>query len=148
MIFSFIPHTAHALDPVVAGFSVNGEAINPKCIQLMQPWISDNNFSVRQIVLEECQNSNLASEGISNIAREENVISFYDDPKDAHSYFGYEVLGVTDTGLFVVSHSGDIAIYRIESQKIFTDVLNHKSKQQHTITYIGSSWTPCLQGGE
>ncbi len=139
--------SAVALDPVEAGFSVNGEPINPKCIQLMQTLISDKEISIREIILDECQSSNLAFEGMENQGRKGNKIYYFEDPNDGHSYFWYEVYGVTKSGLFAVGHKGLIGIYRISSEHVYSDILEHKTSRKQILTYLGNSWLPCQQGG-
>ena len=46
-------------------FLINNNIINPACIKILQPNLSESSeIIIHSIVLESCQNSNLAFEGI------------------------------------------------------------------------------------
>ncbi|OEJ65648.1 hypothetical protein [Magnetovibrio blakemorei] len=142
-ILFFTATPALAIDPVAVGFSVNGKPINPKCINLMQAWMSDTETSIREIVLDECQTSNLAFEGIENQGQTGDTVYYYEDPKDAHSYFGYDVIGVTESGLYVLKHGYEIGIYRIRSGQLYSDILKGETQTRRIITFLGSSSLKC-----
>ena len=75
---------------------IDGEVVNPVCIKLMQPWLSekvDEPVIIRSIILDTCQNSNLAYGGQNPTISDDKKVSFYEDPNDGYSYFGYIFLG-------------------------------------------------------
>lgn len=124
-----------------SGFTVNGEAINPVCINRMRPWQSDKDIIVKSIVLEECQKSNWA---------------FHEKPVDIKNgvvstevegeSFSYKVIGKTTGGLFIVHHSGnELAAYRIDEQQVKPDMLKPDTRKVHVLTTVSDTFVPCFK---
>ena len=127
---------------------INGKVVNPACIKLMQPWLSENVDSpviIRSIVLDTCQNSNLAYEGRKPTISDDKTVSFYKDPDNGHSYFGYIYLGKTSKGKNYIYHNGTIGSYTITKENMITDFKKNTSKSVTVITKLGSSFIPCFQ---
>ena len=127
---------------------INGKVVNPACIKLMQPWLSENVDSpviIRSIVLDTCQNSNLAYEGQKPTISDDKKVSFYKDPNDGHSFFGYTYLGKTSKGKNYIYHNGTIGSYTITKENMITDFKKNTSRSVTVITKLGSSFIPCFQ---
>jgi hypothetical protein len=123
------------------GFSVNGEAINPVCISRMRPWQSDKDIIVKSIVLEECQKSNWAFHE-KPIDIKNDVVSTEVEGEN----FGYKVIGKTDSGLFIVHHSGnELAAYRIDEQQVKPDMLKPDTRKVHVLTVVSDTFVPCFK---
>lgn len=119
LIILFLVTKISFADDNMFGFALNGEPINPKCVELLQPWISDYGIIIRSIVVDTCQESNLAFEGKYNInISNDGTVGYYEDPQDGHTYFGYKVLGLTANNIYVVQHMGKLGFYRIQNSKI------------------------------
>jgi len=127
---------------------INGDVVNPACIKLMQPWSSENAKSpviIRSIVLDTCQNSNLAFKGQEPIISDDKRVSFYKDPDDGHSYFGYIYLGKTSKGKNYIYHNGTIGAYTITQENMIIDLQKKTSKNVTVINKLGDSFIPCFQ---
>ena len=125
-------------------FKIDGQVINPACIKLMQPWKSEHsNIIVRSIVLENCQNSNVAFSGIQ--AYKNGETSYCEDPNDGHTCFEYKYLGKTDDGTYFLFHQGYVGAYFISEKKLKDDLKVKKSTRLHVLTKIGDSLIPCFQ---
>ena len=61
------------------GFNFQGKTINPKCINLLQPWMSDGATIIKSIIVNTCQNSNQAYEGIGFDVQKDGTITYYAD---------------------------------------------------------------------
>lgn len=122
------------------GFNLNSEAINPVCINKMRPGLSDQGIIVKSIILENCQNSNWGFHS-KPINIKGNEIS---TELEEGEVFSYEVIGKTDSGLFIVFHTGYIAAYSIEEQIIKKDLLKPETEKIHVLTIIGDSFVPCF----
>lgn len=60
--------------------------------------------------------------------------------------FSYQVIGKTDSGLFIVQHTGnDIAAYRIDEQAIKPDLLKLETEKVHILTVVSDSFVPCFK---
>ena len=113
------------------GFTQGESPINPKCIQLMQPSISESSefgIIINSVIIDSCQNSNLAYEGRDFSASEEGEVSYLEDPNDPHSHFSYKVLGRTLNNIYVLFHDGYIGLYRLEEKNIRFDFSESNSK--------------------
>ncbi len=133
------------------GFAVEGRIINPKCIELLQPWASeaaDTSAIITSINLENCQDSEIAATGQSFTIGDDKSVSFLGDPDDAHSYFSYKVLGITDKNIFALFHGGTIGIYKIVEIKEDHDFLAQTSRTGHVLTKLGQSFVPCFISGK
>ena len=129
------------------GFNLDGKAINPACINMMQNWISEDADSpsiVQSIDISSCQNSNIAYKGIKPNVSADGVVSYYENDKDPHSYFGYSVIGKLNN-LFVLAYSGHVGLYKLEHKNISYDFVNNKSANSIVLTKISDSWVPCIQ---
>ena len=127
---------------------IDGEVVNPSCIKLMQPWLSENADSpviIRSIVIDTCQNSNLAYKGQKPTISDDKTVSFYKDIDDAHSYFGYTYLGKTSKGKNYLYHNGTIGVYTITKENMITDLQKNTSKRVTVISKLGDSLIPCFQ---
>ena len=123
------------------GFSLNGKAINPVCLQKMRPWDSDNGIIVRSIVLETCQDSNWAFNDTPAQVKGDTVSTVIENEP-----FSYQVLGRTTSGVFLVKQTGnEIFAYRIETTPVKADLLEGKAAPAHVLTALGRSFVPCLQ---
>jgi hypothetical protein len=142
-IITIIALQAQAAQPY-KGFNLNGQAINPVCISKMRPLISDGGIIVKSIVLEQCQNSDWAFHD-KPISTTENKVTTEIEGEN----FSYEVIGKTDSGLFIVHHTGNnIAAYRIDKQTIKPDLLKPETKKVHTLTNVGESFVPCFKSAK
>lgn len=101
------------------GFVHKNEPINPKCVYLLQPWMSDYGIVIRSIVVSTCHESNLAFEGREHASiSDDGTVGYYENPADGHSYFGYKVLGRTANNIYVLQHLGELGFYRLEDTSI------------------------------
>ncbi len=133
------------------GFIYKGAIINPKCVNLLQTWSSESSaYGIinRSIIIDSCQDSNLAYEGRDFSVGKDGTVSYYEDPRDAHSYFGYKVVGRTLNNIFALFHSGYIGLYRLEEQEITFDFSQKTKKSVLVLTKISGSWTPCFDAAE
>lgn len=123
------------------GFNLGGKAINPTCLQKMQPWASDSGIIVRSIVLETCQASNWAFNDNPVEVKGDTVSTTVEDEP-----FSYQVLGKTTSGVFLVLQTGnEINAYRIEATQVKSDLLAARTTPVHVLTLLGQSFVPCLQ---
>ena len=126
------------------GFTHAGQPINPKCVNLLQPWMSDYGIIVRSLVIDTCQESNLAFEGRENVSlSNEGTVSYYEDPNDSHTYFGYKVLGVTQSNIHVLQHMGELGFYRLERMKL-RPYFNEDTEISMVLTKLSSDDSYCF----
>ena len=130
------------------GFDYEGKVINPKCVNLLQTSISDSAIITRSIIIDTCQDSNLASEGIDFSIKDDGNVSYYEDPSDGHTYFGYRVVGRTLNNVFVLFHNGYIGLYTLSKQKIRFDFSKNEPKLVTLLTKLSDTYTPCFQSAE
>jgi len=124
-------------------FLINGNTINPACIKILQTSLAESSeIIIHSLVLESCQDSNLASVGMNSYKKGET--SFCSDPDDGHTCFSYKVLGTTKNNIFYLFHSGYIGAYTIKKQPIY-NLETNKSLTVHILTKVGSSFIPCFQ---
>jgi hypothetical protein len=131
------------------GFNIGGEVINPMCLQKMRPWFSDGGIIVKSIVLDNCQNSNWAY-ATNPITIDGNVVSTKVEGAVASEVesevFSYEVVGRTDSGVFVLRLSDNwVAAYRIDEQVVKDELFKPQTSKVHVLIALGESWVPCLQ---
>lgn len=129
------------------GFNYQGKVINPKCVNLLQAWNSESlkyGIIMESIVIDSCQDSNIASEGTDYSVSENGTVSYYEDPKDAYTYFGYRVVGITQNNVFVLRHSGNIGLYRLNKQNVIFDFSKSDAKSVKVLTKLSDSWIPCF----
>jgi len=127
---------------------ITGEIVNPVCIKLMQPWSSENTDSpviIKSIVLDTCQNSNLAFNGQKITIDNNGTISYHQDLNDGHSHFAYRYLGKTLKGTSYIFHNGTIGAYTITKENIITDLRNNTIKSVSVINKLGDLFVPCFQ---
>lgn len=127
---------------------VSGEIVNPACIKLMQPWLSESADSpviIKSVVLDTCQNSNLAFSGQSPTVDDNGTVSYCEDPNDAHSCFAYLYLGKTLKGTNYIFHNGTIGAYTITRESVITDLQKNTIKSVGVINKLGDSFIPCFQ---
>lgn len=128
------------------GFTLNGEVVNPRCLDLLQTSPAENTSIIqRSLVLETCQTSELAYTGQDYAIDNNNTIYYYGDPDEGRSYFGYRVLGQTTDGIFVIYHVGTIALYQIETETIDFDFLNSQPEAVQVLTKLSESFVPCFR---
>ncbi len=129
---------------------IDGKAVNPACIELMQPWLSEksnDNVIIKSVVLDTCQNSNLAFKGREPTVNDDGTISYYKDPDDGHSRFAYRYLGKTSKGIHYIFHNGNIGVYSITNEKIISDLQKNTTRNVTVINKLGDSFVPCFQDG-
>ncbi len=126
------------------GFSYEGKVINPKCVNLLQSWQSDSGIITRSIIIDSCQDSNLAFEGKNLSISHDGTVSYYEDPNDGHSKFGYRVVGRTLNNVFVLFHQGYIGLYRLREQNVTSDFSKNKEKSVMVLTKLSDAWMPCF----
>jgi hypothetical protein len=129
------------------GFEYEGEAINPKCVNLLQTWISESTeFGIitSSIIIDSCQDSNLAFEGKDYSIRNDGTVSYYEDPDDGHSYFGYRVVGRTLNNVFVLFHSEYIGLYSLTEQDMRFDFSKNKTKTVKVLAKLSETYMPCF----
>ncbi len=127
------------------GFTLGSEIINPKCVNLLQTWISEKaSIIVQSVVLKTCQNSNLAFEGKTYKVDDDGKVS-YQEPDDPTSQFSYQVVGRTDNGYHALYHDGYIGIYKIENRDLYFDINSQPKRPVAVLSKIGStSFLPCI----
>jgi hypothetical protein len=133
------------------GFSHQGKAINPKCVNLLQTWISESpeyGIITKSIVIDSCQDSNLAYEGKDYSVSKDGTVSYYEDPQDGHSHFGYRVVGRTLNNVFVIFHSGSIGLYRLQERDVIFDFSQSDAKSVKVLTKLSGTWMPCFKSAE
>lgn len=125
-------------------FKIDRQVINPACIKLMQTWESEHsNVIIRSIVLENCQNSNVAFSGIE--AYKNGETSYCEDPNDGHTCFEYKYLGKTDDGTYFLFHQGYVGAYLISKETLTDELKVEKKKTVHILTKVGDSLIPCFE---
>lgn len=132
----------------MAEFSHNGEPINPKCLNLLQPWLSESPESsiiIRSIVIDTCQSSNLAYSGANFTVDESGYVSYYEDPDDSRTLFKYKVLGVTSDDVFALYHLGAVGLYSIREQTLNFDFYKEQVRKVKILTKLSETWMPCLK---
>lgn len=139
---------AKEVKPLLAlehGFSYKGEIINPQCVDLLQAWISEaHSIILRSVVIDNCQDSNIAFEGQNYEVSPDGTVYYIENPKDHHSYFGYKVLGETERGIFALLHSGSIGLYKLETKPIRFDFSKSEIQNVKVLTKLSETYTPCL----
>ncbi|MDB5526574.1 MAG: hypothetical protein JWM58_4337 [Rhizobium sp.] len=131
------------------GFTINGEVINPMCLQNMHPWYSDGDIIIKSLNLDYCQNSNWAF-AANPIKVEGDVVSTKVQgavmSEVTSDSFSYKPIGKTTDGLFIVMlpDNGEIAAYRIDERIVKDDLFGTKTSKVHILTAIGQSWFRCL----
>ena len=126
------------------GFTHAGQPINPKCVNLLQPWMSDYGIIVRSLVIDTCQDSNLAFEGRENVSlSDDGTVSYYEDPNDGHTYFGYKVLGVTQNNIHVLQHMGELGFYKLEKMEL-RPYFNEEAEISTVLTKLSSDDSYCF----
>jgi len=126
------------------GFTHAGQPINPKCVNLLQPWMSDYGIIVRSLVIDTCQDSNLAFEGRENVSlSDDGTVSYYEDPNDGHTYFGYKVLGVTQNNIYVLQHMGELGFYKLEKMEL-KPYFNEQTEMSTVLTKLSSDDSYCF----
>ncbi|MGR5308096.1 hypothetical protein [Vibrio mediterranei] len=142
---------AAPLSPVDYGFHHNGNIINPKCVNLLQAWNSESpqyGIILRSVIIDSCQESNLAFKGRDYHVSSDGSVSYYEDPDDGHSYFKYEVLGKTERGIFALAHLGYIGLYRLENQPVDFDFNYSNEQMVSVLTKLSQSWVPCFRSAQ
>ncbi len=127
---------------------IAGEIVNPACIKLMQPWSSesaDSTVIIKSVVLDTCQNSNLAFNGQKPTIDDNGTVSYYEDPTDGHSRFVYQYLGKTLKGTSYIFHNGTIGAYAITRENVITDLQKNTIKSVAVINKLGDLFVPCFQ---
>ncbi len=127
---------------------INREIVNPACIKLMQPWSSENSNStviIKSVVLDSCQNSNLAFEGRIPTIDDNGTVSYYEDTTDTHSYFAYRYLGKTTEDISYIFHNGTIGAYTVTRKNIITNLQHNTTKRVSVINKLGDLFVPCFQ---
>ena len=127
---------------------INAKVVNPACIKLMQPWSSENANSpiiIKSIVLDACQESNLAFKGQNPVLGDDGTVTYYEDENDVHSRFSYRYLGVLSNGRHYIYHNGTIGVYSISKEDIVIDILKNATKSVSVINKLGDSLVPCFQ---
>lgn len=146
--FTAFAQDKEPLSPIVFGFRHNGNIINPKCINLLQTFESESpefGIILRSVIIDSCQESNLAFKGRDYHLSSDGSVSYYGDLDDGHSYFKYEVLGKTERGVFALAHSGYIGLYRLESQPVDFDFNYSNEQMVSVLTKLSQSWMPCFR---
>lgn len=149
--FTAFSQDEEPLSPVVHGFHHNGNIINPKCINLLQTSKSESpefGIILRSVIIDSCQESNLAFKGRDYHLSSDGSVSYYEDPDDGHSYFKYEVLGKTERGVFALAHSGYIGLYRLENQPVDFDFNYSNEQRVNVLTKLSQSWVPCFRSAQ
>ena len=128
------------------GFNYKGQAINPNCVNLLQTWSSENaNTIIRSIIVDTCQESNLASEGADFSSKEDGTIYYYEDPDDRWSYFGYKVIGKSSEDIFVLQHGRSIGLYRLEHKNLSFDFSVNTLDSVRVLVKLSEADIPCFQ---
>ena len=133
------------------GFDFKGKIINPKCVNLLQTWASESpEFPIitRSIIIDGCQDSNLAFEGKEFKIQENGTVSYYENPNDVRSNFGYRVLGRSLNNIFILFHSGYLGLYRLDDRNITFDFSKQQKRKVTILTKISESWLPCFNSLE
>ncbi len=141
------PRTAAVEHP--EEFLLEGKVINPKCVHLLQASISEHaSIIVRSVILETCQESNLAYEGQQYTKNQDGTILYCEDPEDWHSCFSYRVLGRTANGIFLLYHGPTIGAYEIVGSEVTFDFLEGGKQEVHVLTKLGESHVPCFRSAQ
>ena len=130
------------------GFNYQGKVINPKCVNLLQVWGSESpeyGIIAKSIIIDSCQDSNLAFEGKNFTTDKKGTITYYEDPKDGRSSFSYRVVGRTLNNIFVLFHSGYIGLYKLEEQDVIFDFSKKEKTSVTVLSKLSETWTPCFQ---
>ena len=131
------------------GFNYKGQAINPNCVNLLQTWSSENaNTIIRSIIVDTCQESNLASKGADFSSKEDGTIYYYEDPDDRWSYFGYKVIGKSSEDIFVLQHGRSIGLYRLEHKTVSFDFSVNKLDSVRVLVKLSEADIPFFQSAE
>ncbi|MGR5152448.1 hypothetical protein [Photobacterium swingsii] len=129
-------------------FTYKGKVINPKCVQLLQPSLSENTAIItRSIVIDTCQNSNLAFEGLNYSVNSNGGVEYIEDNNDPHTRFSYQVLGKFSTNVYALYHLGTVGIYRYEKESVLFDFSTNERQPVHVLTKLSESFMPCFKVG-
>jgi len=135
----------YSLD-IFKGFSYQNEAINPKCVDHLKTWLSESaTIITKSIIIDSCQYSNLAFKGRDYSISENGTVSYYEDPEDAHSYFGYRVIGRALNNVFALYHVGYIGLYSLKEQDIIFDFSKNDAKSVKVLTKLSEAYIPCFK---
>ncbi|MEM8544344.1 MAG: hypothetical protein AAGF66_10200 [Cyanobacteria bacterium P01_H01_bin.119] len=137
----------HLREPMF-GFTLDGEIINPRCLDLLQTSLAETTpIILRSLVLETCQTSELAHAGQDYAIDSNGSVFYVADPENPRSFFGYRVLGRTEDDRFAVYHNGTIGLYQLETASITFDFLDGEAETVQVLTKLSESFTPCFQSG-
>lgn len=139
-LFLFSSHAVFAgNNDIPESFKINGEYINPQCVYQLQTSLAEyTNVIIQSIVLETCQNSNLAFYGKENQWSDNNSVG-YNNPdesyKPAQSFF-YTYEGKLPNAKHLLSHGGSLAIYKITEKRFGFDVSKNDYRNIHILSKI------------
>ena len=125
------------------GFSTSNEPVKPVCIHNIFPALSEKNFIIKPIILEDCQKSNLGFHS-DKIQVSDNVVS----AKTSAEIVQYQVIGKTTDNIFIIFFKGNIAAYEIKKELIKTNLLGDHKETKHILSVIGYSFVPCFKKGK
>lgn len=144
-------HAAHAEEHSIPdSFKINGEFINPQCVEQLQTWISESDsIIVQSIVLDTCQDSNLAFEGRETFYQNGNEIGYTGDADDAHDDFSYTYQASLSDNKHILSHGSDLVLYEIMNKRLAFDVAENDFRDVHVLSIIGSiGYFHCFKSAE
>ncbi|MGL1932213.1 MAG: lysozyme inhibitor LprI family protein [Desulfotalea sp.] len=128
------------------GFTYNNNIINPKCVNLLQPDLSEkanDSIIMQTIIVDTCQESNLAFEGQEYEVTKDGAINYQDVPGDPYSAFSYRVIGRAKNGVFVLFHNGKVGLYRLFEEEIKFDFASTSSRVVKALSKLSETWVPC-----
>lgn len=143
---SFVLIMFYSLSSLTANeFKFKDKIINPACIKLMVPWISDYGVIIKQVVLDYCQDSNLAYDGKESYKN--GATGFFDSDGE---YFEYKVLGKLKNNSFFLHQTGnEIAKYKISKEELITDLILGKKSEITVLTKLSEDiFIPCYQSAK
>lgn len=138
IVFLLFSNFAYAQNQKIPeSFKINGEYINPKCIEQLSTWISEtDNIIIQSVVLETCQNSNLAFEGKNTFYKEKNKIGHRGNLDDPHDDFFYSYEATLPDNKHILSHGGSLSLYKITNKRLGFSVLNNDYREVHVLSKI------------
>ncbi|MDO6496928.1 hypothetical protein [Photobacterium sanguinicancri] len=143
-----LANEANLLVDAQNGFTYKGKVINPKCVQLLQPSVSENTAIItRSIVIDTCQNSNLAFEGLNYSINAMGGVEYIEDINDPHTRFSYQVLGKLSTNVYALYHLGTVGIYSYEKESVLFDFTTNERQSVYILTKLSESFMPCFKAG-
>ncbi|OLQ95163.1 hypothetical protein BIY21_06850 [Vibrio ponticus] len=143
-----IAQDGETLAAIDHGFVYKGSIINPKCVNLLQAWPSESSkygIILRSVILDSCQESNLAFEGRDYSITSRGANSYSSNTNDENFSFQYEVLGKTEHDVFAVLHSGYIGLYRLEAKQVRFDFGESDDQIVSVLTKLSQTWVPCFE---